>query len=313
MTPFEITIASEPQGGAQMTLTVDADHWIDAWQRGLAELGEPADPRDVDCEVAQGEIRLRMRSTGRRLVIRATHPAGAVASIAAPPPALPRPRRAVPRGPEDFTAIDLASVTPEWADRLAPDAPAHDCRRRAPARLAPRWRLTTDDGRPRVDTGDRFRLIPRVGRLGDTREEVAARTAELLWRHIPCAGAQVLLTERHGRGLRVQASLGAPGATVIGAQVASDQTCLALATRSSMRMDLQGGDARLAYQVTLRQRVTVGVRSLLGVPLGAPGQRGGLVGVLLLLDSPRPGGFTGGELTAVRYLATVAQARLEAL
>lgn len=275
---FEVTLPGDP---LCQKLRIPADNWIEAWQAALRELDEPAEPKDVLCVIHPGDcIIVRVRSTGRRLVVRSlgrTQPE-APAEPASAVPGLPaRRRRKSGRGRvlqsrqrtrDSIIASPVVSPTSR-----AEDGAAH---------------------------------VPYVGQLGEDPDEAIHDALVMLERHVECEAIQFLLPARRGR-MEVAAEQSRGELERVGWRLSLDQPLLRFLSSGPARIKLQGEGTALVYTRKVLRRSRRMVGSILAVPIIDEGR---LLGALLLLNAQRRSGFSEGELSAVVYLARLLAQRM---
>lgn len=225
MPRYEVRIPGPSPGSFEMTLTVEADHWMAALHLAFEELGDTYALAGAVCEVGDDDsVQVTDAGTGRRFFVRQV----AVS---------PKSRPIVPaEAPEDLA---------EWLG-LDPfpdvQAPTHDdapTRREITARVRKRAVLTgpkTPSGRRRTlvgsgalnpfvrseDRKDPEAMHVALATLDAARcsaEQLIDRAVELVWSSLECDMVQCLLPQRDGEGWRIVCSRGTLASRVLLARI----------------------------------------------------------------------------------------------
>lgn len=275
MLTFEVTVPPDGAEGAQIRMTLEAEHWMEAWGLALAELGEPIpSPDRVTCRIGHdGAVEVIVPESGRRLFIRSTTPRGALGGPAGTP--------GVPAGgpPLERPARERARI------RRVPHAPQTTASPAAP------------------DLG-----VPAASALTGGADTSADEALAMLERHVRCA--EVLLwspaPDRHG--WKLHSARGLDSRFAPGLLLREAESIVSALERGPGRRTFAGAGATLRCTRGFGRRVVVSVRSAVWAPVVAQGETAGLI---LLLNAERLSGFTDAELSAVEELSRILGARLE--
>ncbi|MGM0577420.1 MAG: GAF domain-containing protein [Myxococcota bacterium] len=261
------------EGGVQMTMVVEADHWMSAWRRALAELGEDAsDESQVTCRIcADGSVEVFAGREGRHLRVRSLEEDGAQV----PPP---RDR-------------SLRDTVPESRPRGDARGRGRRRRRRRPTRAS-----------------DPLEQVPYAAAFDGGEATSTEQALAMLARHVPAEAALYLHPDADRRGWRVEAAHGAAAKDLPGALLHSRETLPGPLTAAPGRRTFSGEGVDIRFEREPGDRAhRFRVKSALWAPVRAHGE---IRGLLLVLNARRDRGFVDGEISAVRELATVLASRL---
>lgn len=272
MLTFEVTVPPDHAGGAQIRMTLDAEHWMEAWGLALAELGEPVpSPDRVTCRIGHdGAVEVIVPESGRRLFIQSTTPRGT-------------------RGGAAGTAGVPADVPPI----------ARPATERARIRRVTRAPETTASPAAPV-----LNVPAATGGAGASAGEALA----MLQRHVRCAELLLWSPAPDGRGWILHSARGLDSRFAPGLLLREAESVVSALERGPGRRTFVGAGATLRCTRGFGRRLVVSVRSAVWAPVVAQGDT---VGLILLLNAERPSGFTDPELSAVEELSQTLGARLE--
>lgn len=275
MLTFEVTVPPAHSGGAQIRMTLDAEHWMEAWGLALAELGEPVPPPEqVTCRIGHdGAVEVIVPQSGRRLFIQSTTQRGARGGPAGTP--------GLPAGvpPIERPATERARIR-----RVA----------RAPQTTAS----------PAVPV----RAVPAASALTGGADTSADEALAMLERHVRCAAILLWSPAPDHRGWKLHSAQGLDPRLTPGLLLREAGSIVSALERGPGRRTFAGEGATMRCTRGFGRRVAVPVRSAVWAPVIVRGETAALI---LLLNAERPSGFTDPELSAVEELSHILGTRLE--
>jgi hypothetical protein len=284
---FEVLVpASPPAVPADVTLQVEAEHWLAALKGGLARLGGAQPPSNVLCDVrADGSIHVTDAEGGGVFRIRELHPVPAVTGATAPPPG----RAAAPPPPAPRPAAGPVRAPP-----AAPPAP--------PARI----------GRPpRAASAEDVlaELFERVSDLEDQRDRASglAFLLDLAMEKIGCEAGSVFLARLGGRALEFAVARGPRSQEILklGLTVPMGVGIAGFCAQENVCLAVSDAEKDPRFHRAVSQAIGYETRSLLCAPIA----RGGLVlGALEVLNKKGGRPFEPTDLAVLSYLAHQAAA-----
>ncbi|MEZ4267095.1 MAG: hypothetical protein R3F39_12020 [Myxococcota bacterium] len=275
MLTFEVTVPPDSAGGAQLRMTLDAEHWMDAWRLALGELGEPVPPAEqVTCRIGHdGAVEVIVVESGRRLFIRSTTLHGARDS-APGSPGLP------------------AGIPP--VESLAPERPRIRRISRAPQTTA----------RPAAPE----RSVPVAAPLGGGADTSANEALGMLQRHVRCEEILLWTPAPDGHGWRLHSARGVDPRFVPGLLLRETDSITGALESGPGRRTFVGAGTTMRCSRGFGRKVVIAVKSAVWAPVRVHDET---VALIVLLNARRSGGFTDPELSAVDELSQVLGARLE--
>jgi len=337
------------QGRTAAPIRVAAKSWLGAWLEAQRQLGGREEPRDPDVTLrSDGSVRVTAAGAGEAWIVRELGGGDGVAAGAAPAPAAVKPRdrsrRVGPKiDPAGGGGRDVDPVARALSDlerqrllarpvRIASDtglpkaidpAPRGPRRRRESTRLglcamgvrpgdgaASRAVAVTAEHsavEPDSPLPQQFRAVVAPAMPGaGAAAEALGRAIETAWGYVPCQTAQIL-RRLPGGALRVVAARGERERELVACTLMDPEALPALARPRPSRVKFGAPHEPLRYRSQHDATHALPVVSAITVPLRAEGAPWGVV---LLLNTARPSGFTEGELSAVTYLARTIEAAL---
>ncbi len=275
MLRFEVTVPATERGGAQLRMTLDAEHWMEAWRLALAELGESVPPPDqVTCRIGHdGSVEVVTLNGGRRLFIHCTthrHPRDSPSGTPGVPAGIP----AVERDPADRPRIRRISRPPETT--AGPAAPA----------LA----------------------VPSAAPLTGSASTSADEALAMLERHVRCESILLWLPNPGRQGYKLRSALSRDVRMVAGVILRDGDAITPHLTDGPGRRTFAGDGIGLRISRGFGRKFKASVKSVVWAPIVVRGQT---VALTMLLNAGRPTGFTDPELSAVDELSRILGARLE--
>ncbi len=300
-------------------MEIRAEHWVAAWKEALAELGQlDVDPDSITCRIGpDGAVEVTAGDEGRRLFVRSLGPgetlqAGRAAqedapvTVAAPstePTRAPEPARsweseALP-DPSQTLIVDAQAVATAQDISAAPEPPAR-------ARIVRKKQGTDRRKRPDPKGSKVGSRLPYAAGFDGGYSTTTREALDMLGRHVRAEATQYLLPVEDGAGWRVDSARGSMSAQLTGALLRSKEPIPGPVDRDPGRRTFAGEGVKVRYSKGLGRRQTFNVKSALWAPIRRDAE---LVGLLLLLNARRDGGFSDADLSAVRELAQLMATR----
>ncbi|MCB9727741.1 MAG: hypothetical protein H6744_11175 [Deltaproteobacteria bacterium] len=279
MPTFEVTVPPEEGGGTSIRMTVEAEHWMDAWRCALDELDEAVPPpHEVTCRIGHdGSVEVIAPAPGRRLFIQST------------------PRRDLRESPSGNPGV------PVDAQPVAPAAPAE----------RPRIRRVGHAKKPDSGTAHAVApdlVVPAAAPLTGGPVTSAEDALEMLERHVRCEEIQLWIPAPSRHGWRLHTSRGLDPRFVPGVLLRESELFPGAAAGGPGRRTFVGAGASVRCTRGLGRKFVVAVKSAVWAPVTVAGEA---IALILLLNARRSGGFTDPELSAVDELSRILAARLE--
>ena len=292
-------------------MEVRADHWVGAWKAALSELGETdIDPASISCRIGDdGAVEVTAGSEGRRLFVRSKGPGETLETESAEVEGAEVEGAEVEGVPSLTVPTDmrLASTTSSRNDRhletrlaeTAVSAMLEDLPAPAPRARIKRNRSPTGRRKPQTGShvGSRVPYAPAFdgGVTTTTREAL-----DMLGQHVRAEATQYLVPTEDAAGWRVESARGSMTRQVTGATLRSTEAVLGSKEGGSGRRTFAGEGVKIRFARGLGRKVAFNVKSALWAPIQGEFET---VGLLLLLNARREGGFTDSDLSAVNELA----------
>ncbi|MBK9519005.1 MAG: GAF domain-containing protein [Anaeromyxobacter sp.] len=331
MPRFEVFVpAAPPKVPIDLTLRIDAEHWLAALKAGLQRLGDAQMANNVLCDIqGDGSIHVTDPDSGRVFRILEL-PQPVMTAPPAPPPVAPAAVAApVPRPPPPPSAAPPPVAPPPAAPRPAapPQAvtPPPPVLTRRPSSQVDRVEVAKE---PTAPPSKPIGRITQVLRSEDVLAELFMEVSELAAIHdrkqgltflldlavrtIGCEAGSVLLTELGALDLSFEVARGptADKLLALGLKVPMGVGVVGFCAQENVCLAVSDAEKDPRFYRAVSQAVGYQTRSLLCAPVA---QRGVVLGALEVLNKKGDQPFGQKDLAILSYLATQAAAFLERL
>ncbi len=334
MPRFEVFVpAAPPKLPIDLTLRIDAEHWLAALKAGLSRLGEAQMANNVLCDIqGDGSIHVTDPDSGRVFRILEL-PQAAVTAPPAPPPVAPaRVAAPEPRPPPPPATPSAPLAQPRAAPPPPAPPPAPPVAPRAAPRPSPRPSAEADRVEeakaPASPSRDRIGRITQTIKpedvLADLFLEVAALQGQadrkagldflldLALRTIGCEAGSVFLADLGAPDLRFAAARGPTAAKImsLGLTVPMGVGVVGFCAQENVCLAVSDVEKDPRFHRAVSEAVGYATRSLLCAPIAS---RGRVLGALEVLNKKGTAPFSQEDLAVLSYLAAQAAGFLERL
>lgn len=342
MPRFEVFVpAAPPKVPIDLTLRIDAEHWLAALKTGLQRLGEGQMTNNVLCDIqADGSIHVTDPDSGRvfrilelpQPVATAAPPPPPVASApvdapaARPPPPMAPPAPAGPvasPGPSPRPSPQGGGAPVGWPTPIAPQAPAPTGHR--PSSQVDRVEVSRE---PTAPPGKPIGRITQVIKVEDVLAELFLEVSELAsiqdrkrglgflldlaMRSIGCEAGSVFLTDLGTADLSFAVVRGptADKLMALGLKVPMGVGLVGFCAQEDVCVAVSDAEKDPRFYRAVSEAVGYETRSLLCAPVA---HRGTVRGALEVLNKKGGKPFSERDLAILSYLAAQAAGFLERL